>query len=159
MQSNGAAVDTVILNRKARFDYHLFDKYEAGISLIGAEVKSIREGKANLKDSYVRIMKGEAFLFNCHISPYSRIQGYQDLDPIRIRKLLLNKAELEKLSGQSQKQGHAIVPLSLYFKNGRIKVEIALAQGKKQHDKRETIKRKLHEKESNAAIKKFTKRG
>lgn len=154
-----SAVNPVIQNRKAKFDYHISEKFEAGISLIGAEVKSIREGKANLRDSYVRILKGEAFLFNCHISPYSKIQGYQELDPLRTRKLLLHREEIDKLMGKSQKKGYAIIPLSLYFKKGRIKVEIALAEGKKQADKREAIKRRIHDQESKAAIKKFTRKG
>ncbi len=149
----------IAVNRKARHDYFLFDKYEAGISLLGAEVKSIREGRVNLKDSFVRIVRSEAYLFNCHISPYSKIQGYQDINPLRSRKLLLHDSEINKLLGQSQQKGFAIIPLSLYFKKGRVKVEIALAKGKKQHDKREAIKKRIHDRESSAAVKRFKQRG
>lgn len=141
------------VNRKARFDYFVLEKMEAGIALLGSEVKSIREGKVNLKDAFVRILKNEAFLFNCHISPYSRIQGYVDIDPVRTRKLLLHRQEINRLMGQSQQKGYAIIPLSLYFKKGKVKVEIGLARGKQQHDKRESIKRRIHDRETSAAIK------
>ena len=146
-------MSTVAVNRKARFDYFLHEKFEAGISLLGSEVKSIREGRVNLKDSFVRVIRGEAFLFNCHITPYSKIQGHIELDPIRTRKLLLNRAELNRLVGQTALKGFAIVPLSLYFKKGRVKLEIAVAKGKKQFDKREAIKRRIHSRESAAEIK------
>ena len=143
----------IAVNRKARFDYFLFDKFEAGISLLGSEVKSIREGKVNLKDSFVRVIRSEAYLVNCHISPYSKIQGYVDLDPRRSRKLLLHQEEINRLLAKTNQKGYAVVPLSIYFKKGLIKVEIALAKGKKQYDKRETIKRKIHDRESQAAVK------
>jgi SsrA-binding protein len=148
----------IAVNRKARHDYFLHDKFEAGISLFGSEVKAIREGKVNLKDSFVRILKKEAFLFNCHISPYSRIQGYVDLDPRRSRKLLLKRAEIDRLEGLSARKGYSIIPLSIYFKRGLVKVEIALAQGKKQYDKREAIKRRIQERESAAAVKSRSRR-
>lgn len=142
-----------IENRKAWHDYFIFDKYEAGIALQGHEVKSIREGKANLKDAFVRIMNLQAFLFNCHITPYSKIQGHMDLAPAATRKLLLHKEEIEKLAGKTSQKGFAIVPLKMYFKKGRVKVEIALVKGKKEYDKRDAIKQKLHDRESSAAIK------
>ncbi len=152
-------MNPTIENRKARFDFFLFDKFEAGISLLGSEVKSIREGRANLKDAFVRIVKNEAFLFNCHITPYSKIQGHTELDATRQRKLLLNRNEIDKLMGQTSQKGFAIVPLKMYFKKGRVKVEIALAKGKKEFDKRESIKQKIHTRESNEAIKRSTRRG
>ena len=148
-----------IENRKARHDYFLFEKFEAGIALLGCEVKSIREGRVNLSDSFVRVMKNEAFLFNCHITPYSKIQGHTGIDPIRIRKLLLNRAELNVLEGKMSQKGFSIVPLSMYFKKGKVKVEIALAKGKKLEDKREDIKKRMHDRESAAAIKHHQRKG
>lgn len=146
--------EVVSENRKAHYDYFIHDRCEAGISLMGHEVKSIRERRVNLKDSYVRIMKEEAFLLNCHISPYSKIQGYQEVDPTRTRKLLLNRKEINRLMGQAGRKGITIVPLRMYFKNGFVKVEIALGEGKKQYDKRDAIRKKLHARESAAAVKK-----
>jgi len=148
-----------IVNRKARYDYFLFEKFEAGIALLGSEVKSIREGKINLKDSFVRIIRGEAFLMGCHISPYSKIQGHLDIDPQRIRKLLLKKEELDKLQGKVSQKGFAVIPTQIYFKKGLIKVEIAIGKGKKAYDKRETIKRRIHDQESQAAIKSQSRKG
>ncbi|HOW88623.1 MAG TPA: SsrA-binding protein SmpB [Candidatus Omnitrophota bacterium] len=142
-------------NRKAHFNYFIRDKYEAGVSLMGHEVKSIRERRVNLKDSYVRIMKEEAFLLNCHISPYSKIQGHQELDPIRTRKLLLKRIEIDRLMGQAAHKGFAIVPLRMYLKKGLVKIEIAVGEGKKQHDKREAIRKRIHDRETSAAIKKI----
>lgn len=142
-----------IENRKAWHDYFIHEKYEAGITLLGYEVKSIREGKANLKDSFVRILNSQAYLFNCHITPYSKIQGHMDVEPTRSRKLLLHKEQIEKLAGHVSQKGFAIVPLKLYFKKGLVKVEIALVKGKKEFDKRQAIKKKIHDRESSAAIK------
>ncbi|MFA6599421.1 MAG: SsrA-binding protein SmpB [Candidatus Omnitrophota bacterium] len=147
----------VATNRKARYDYFLFEKYEAGIALKGCEVKSIREGRINLKESFVRIIRGEAFLMNCHITPYSKIQGYVEIDPIRSRKLLLKKVEIARMEGKVAQKGFSIVPVSVYFKKGRAKVEIAVAQGKKQFDKREDIKRRIHDRETEAAIKQHSR--
>jgi len=149
----------IAVNRKARYDYFILEKCEAGISLLGHEVKSIREGRINLKDSFVRVIKDEAFLINCHISPYSKIQGHAEIDPCRMRKLLLNRREIEYLKGKGTQKGHTIVPLTMYFKRGKIKVEIGLGRGKKQFDKRESIKRRIHDKESQKAIKYFSKGG
>ncbi len=148
----------VATNRKASYDYFLYDRFEAGIVLTGSEVKSIREGRINLKDSFVRILRNEGFLFNCHITPYSRIQGHVEVDPTRFRKLLLKRSEINRLAGSTSQKGYAIVALSLYFKKGLVKLEIALAKGKKQYDKREAIKRRIHEKESAAAIKSNTRK-
>ena len=144
----------IATNRQASYKYQLFDKYEAGIALKGSEVKSIREGRVNLKDSFVRILKGEAFLFNCHISPYSHIQDIRFADPTRMRKLLLKRSEIERLTGQLSRKGHTIVPLSIYFKKGLAKVEIAVAKGKQEFDKRETIRRRIDDLEARRAIKK-----
>ncbi len=145
--------DVIAENRKAHYNYFIGEKFEAGICLAGHEVKSIRERRVNIKDSFVRVMKDEAFLINCHISPYSKLQGHQDIDRIRTRKLLLKRNEINRLMGQSSRKGVAIVPLRLYFKKGFVKVEIALAEGKKKYDKRETIKKKMHDRESSAAVK------
>ena len=143
----------VATNRQAGHKYQLFDKYEAGIALKGSEVKSIREGRINLKDSFVRIVKGEAFLFNCHISAYSHIQDIRTADPTRMRKLLLKRGEIDRLAGQVTRKGHTIIPLSVYFKKGLAKVEIAVAKGKQEFDKRETIRRKIADREAQRAMK------
>ncbi|HXG20771.1 MAG TPA: SsrA-binding protein SmpB [Methylomirabilota bacterium] len=130
---------SIAVNRRARFDYHIEETYEAGIVLTGGEVKSLREGRANLKDSYGRIDKGEAFLLNAHISNYEPAH-YFNLEPTRTRKLLLHKKEIMRLMGKVQEQGLTLIPLRLYFKNGHAKVELALARGKKLYDKRETTR-------------------
>lgn len=138
-------------NRRARHDYHLLDRFEAGIALTGTEVKSTRAGRVQLKDSYVEIRDGEAFLVGAHISPYTH--GNRDNhDPERRRKLLLKKREIDKLFGRTTLRGATIVPLSVYLKGNLIKVEIALAEGKKRFDKRESEKRKEMEKEAREAI-------
>ncbi len=139
-------------NRKAHHDYHLLDTYEAGIVLLGTEVKAIREGRVNLKDSYGRVDSGEVFLYNVHISSYSH-RGYADHDPVRRRKLLLNKDEIRKLVGKTVERGFTLVPVRMYFKHGRVKVAISLAKGKKVYDKRETIRRREVERETRAAVK------
>lgn len=149
----------IAVNRKAKFDYFLQDRMEAGVQLHGCEVKSLREGRVNMRDSFVRVVKGEAYMLNCHISPYTKIQGYQDVDPTRTRKLLLKKEEIKLLEEGANQKGYAIIPVSLYFKRGLVKVEIALGKGKNVVDKRETIKRRMHEKEAKAAIKKHVRRG
>jgi SsrA-binding protein len=140
-------------NRQASHKYYLYDKYEAGIALRGNEVKSIREGRVNLKDSFVRIIRGEAFLFNCHISPYSHIHDIRSSDPVRMRKLLLKHVEIDRLLGQISRKGHTVIPLSIYFKKGLAKVEIAVAKGKQEFDKRETIRRRIDLREAQRAIK------
>ena len=148
-----------IENRKARHDFFLFEKFEAGIALLGSEVKSIREGKVNLKDSYARVVRNEAFLFNCHITPYSKIQGHFEVDATRSRKLLLKKSEIDFLAEKMSQKGFTLVPTVMYFKKGLVKVEIALGKGKKQFDKREDIKRRIHDRESAAAMKLHTRKG
>ncbi|HEY6137509.1 MAG TPA: SsrA-binding protein SmpB [Thermoanaerobaculia bacterium] len=139
-------------NKKAYHDYFVLQKLEAGIELTGTEVKSLRDGKANLKDSYVIIKGDEAYLFSAHISPYSH-GNIQNHDPERTRKLLLHKREIEKLHVQIVEKGLTIVPLRLYFKGSRVKVEIAVVRGKKLFDKRETEKRREADREAAAAMK------
>ena len=146
--------EATIENRKARFEYHLLDRFEAGIVLLGSEVKAIREGKITLHDSYVRFWKDEIWLYNCHISPYSRKQGYEVIDPLRIRKLLLNQSEIKKIKEWiERKKGVSVIPLKAYFKKGKLKLEVAFAEGKKQYDKRATIKKREQDREASAAIK------
>jgi len=125
-------------NRKARHDYFIEETYEAGIALKGTEVKSLRAGKVNLKDSYAQVENGEMYIFNMHISPYEQGNRF-NVDPVRPRKLLLHKSEINRLYGKVKQQGLTLVPLKLYFKRGRVKVELALARGKKLYDKREAM--------------------
>jgi len=128
-------------NRKARFNYFIEDEIEAGMVLKGTEVKSLRQGKASLKDSYARIKNGEVYVHNLHISPYP-FAYYGNHDPMRVRKLLLHKREIKKLYGKVNEMGFSLIPLRLYFRDGRVKIRLALARGKKKYDKRETIKRR-----------------
>lgn len=128
----------ITVNRKARHDYEVLDTFEAGLVLVGTEVKSLRDGKANLKDSYARINNGEMWLHGTHISVYSH-GTYNNHDPERQRKLLLHKKELRKLMGRVEEAGLTLVPLKMYFKRGKAKVQIALARGKRQYDKRQDI--------------------
>ncbi|MCX7793295.1 MAG: SsrA-binding protein SmpB [Thermodesulfovibrionales bacterium] len=126
-------------NKKAYHDYYIEETLEAGLVLLGTEVKALREGRANLKDSYVIIKNNEAFLLNCHIGPYSH-GNITNHEPLRTRKLLLHRREIERLRGKSQQRGYTIIPLKIYFKNNRAKVEIGLARGKRLFEKREAIK-------------------
>ena len=144
-------------NRKAFHDYHILETFEAGIALLGTEVKGIREGQANLRDSYARLEKGEVWLFNVHINPYSH-RGYVDHDPRRKRRLLLHKHEIRKLIGKTVEKGLTLVPTKMYFKNGKVKVAIALAKGKQDHDKRETLRRREADRETRAAVKERVRR-
>lgn len=131
---------TVALNRKAKRDYEIVDRVEAGISLTGAEVKSARNGEVNLQESYVKIQKGECFLSGCHFAPYTFARN-EEVDPVRERKLLLHRKEIEKMDAQVRQKGLTAVPLAMYFNNkGRCKVEIGIGRGKKQHDKRQDVK-------------------
>jgi SsrA-binding protein len=139
-------------NKKAFHDYFILQKAEAGVALTGTEVKSLRDGKANIKDSYVIIKNGEAFLFNAHISPYSH-GNLQNHEPERNRKLLLHRREIEKLHEQVVEKGLTVVPLRLYFKGGKVKVEIAVVRGKKLYDKRETEKKRELDREAAVAMK------
>src|SRR4051812_47399171 len=139
-------------NRKAFHDYHLLESFEAGIALLGTEVKAIREGRGNLRDSFARIDDGEGFLCNVNISPYSH-RGDAHHEALRQRKLLLHRDEIRKLIGKTVEKGMTLVPTRMYFKNGRIKVSVSLAKGKKEYDKRETIKRREVDRETRAAVK------
>ncbi|WBO65952.1 SsrA-binding protein SmpB [Streptomyces camelliae] len=138
-------------NKKARHDYHILDTYEAGLVLMGTEVKSLRQGRASLVDGFVQLDGHEAWLHNVHVPEYS--QGtWTNHSARRKRKLLLHRAEIEKLESKSQETGHTIVPLALYFKDGRAKIEIALAKGKKEYDKRQTLREKQDRREADRAM-------
>jgi SsrA-binding protein len=139
-------------NRKAFHDYEILETFEAGVVLLGTEVKAIREGRVNLRDSYAKIDRGELWALNVHVSPYSH-RGYVDHQPMRERKLLLHKAEIRKLIGRTVEKGLTLVPLRMYFKRGRVKMAIGLARGKKAYDKRESIKRREVDRETRAAVK------
>jgi SsrA-binding protein len=143
----------IATHRRARFDYEILERLEAGLVLLGPEVKSLRAGKASLSDAYALIRRGEAFLENLHISPYPQA-GRDNPDPKRQRKLLMHRKEIARLEGRVAERGFTLVPLSLYFREGRVKVELALARGKRQHDKREAIK----ERESDRELARATRR-
>ncbi|MEM9977249.1 MAG: SsrA-binding protein SmpB [Cyanobacteria bacterium P01_D01_bin.2] len=129
-------------NRQARFTYEILDSYEAGVALKGTEVKSIRAGKVNLRDGYAQVKNGEVWLLNVHISPHNMTNPVYNHEPRRPRRLLLHKAEIRKLIGKVEEKGLTLVPLKLYLKKGRVKVNIAIGRGKKLHDKRESLKQK-----------------
>lgn len=147
-----AADKEILTNRQAFHEYHILDKYEAGAALVGTEVKSIMEGRIQLKDSYVQVKDGEVWLLNAHISPYSH-GNKQNHDPLRTRKLLLHRREIEKLERETTVKGMTLVVTAIYWKNGRIKFEIGTAKGKKLYDKRETEMRKTVEKETRQQLK------
>jgi SsrA-binding protein len=140
-----------ITNRRARYDYELLDRWECGIVLEGAEVKSIRQGRANLQDGYARVDDGEVWLHGMHVSPYEFSSG--DLDPVRRRKLLLHAKEIAELERRTQEKGFTLVPTRVYFKDGRAKVEIALARGKRAYDKRQTLAARDAQREAERAMK------
>lgn len=142
-------------NRQARFLYEILETYEAGIELKGTEVKSIRAGKVNLRDGYVLIRNGEAWLINVHISPYDTASEYFNHDPRRTRKLLMHRQEIRKLIGKVEQQGLTIVPLKMYFKRGWVKIDIALGKGKKLHDKREDQRRREDKRDMERAMKRY----
>ena len=141
-------------NRKAFHEYHIFDKFAAGMVLTGTEIKSIRKGAVNLKDSFVKVDNCEVFLYNCHISPYEQGNRYNHEEK-RTRKLLLTKKEINKLIGRIKKDGYAIVPIELYLENGWAKLEIALAKGKKLYDKRDDLAKKDQTRAIQRAVKKY----
>jgi SsrA-binding protein len=147
-----SGIKIITENRKARYDYHLEEFYEAGLSLLGTEVKSLREGRANLTEAYCDVEKGEIWLLGAHISPYPH-GGYTNHEPRRPRKLLLKKRELKRLIGRIVERGYTLIPTKLYFRRGWAKVEVALARGKKAPDKREVIKRRDQQREMERAIK------
>ena len=146
------AQSSIAENRKAFHDFHLLETFEAGLVLLGTEVKAIREGRVNLRDSFARVEDGEVFIYNVHISPYSH-RGYADHEPLRKRKLLLHRSEIRKLIGKTVEKGMTLVPTRLYFRDGRVKVAVSLAKGKKDYDKRETIKKRETDRETRAAVK------
>ncbi len=139
-------------NRKAYHDYHILETFEAGVALLGTEVKAIREGNVNLRDSFARVEGEEVWIYNVHINPYSH-RGYADHEPTRKRKLLLHRQEIRKLIGKTVERGMTLVPTRMYFTNGHVKVALGLAKGKQDHDKRETIKRRETDRETRAAVK------
>ncbi|MEJ2023501.1 MAG: SsrA-binding protein SmpB [Deltaproteobacteria bacterium] len=145
-------IKIVCQNRKASFDYHIDETIEAGLVLLGPEVKSLREGRASLVDSYARIRKGEAFLYGMHITPYP-FSHHLELDPLRIRKLLLNQREIKRLIGKTEEKGYSLIPTKVYFKEGKAKVALALAKGKKKYDKRRALKEKELKREIDQARK------
>jgi SsrA-binding protein len=144
----------VCSNKKARHDYFLDDFFEAGMVLLGPEVKSLRLGQANLADSYAKVKKGEVFLYNMHIKPYINAR-HINLDPVRPRKLLLNRREIKRLIGKTEGKGYTLIPTKVYFLNGWAKVEIALAKGKRKYDKRQALKEKEMKKDIKEAKKRY----
>ena len=139
-------IKIIAVNRKARHDFFIEDEYEAGMVLKGTEVKSLRLGKVNLKDSYARIKDGEVFVYQMHIGPYP-FAHFDNHDPLRTRKLLLHKQEIKRMYAKVNEKGHTLVPLKIYFKAGKVKLSLALAKGKRQYDKREAIKRRDEQRE------------
>jgi len=139
-------IQSIARNKRARYDYHILETFEAGLVLVGTEVKSLRDGRANISDAYGIVRDGEPFLLNLHISPYES-RGYSNHEPDRTRKLLLHRKEIRRLIGAVEREGLTLVPLELYFKNGVAKVALALAKGKKLHDKRDTERARDAERE------------
>ena len=147
-------IKIVTVNRKAKHNYFIEDTYEAGMVLLGTEVKSLRLGRVNLKDSYARIKKGEVFVHQMHIGDYP-FASYENHDPLRKRKLLLHKDEIKKLYGKVNEKGFSLIPLRVYFQNGKAKMTIAIAKGKRRYDKRETIKRRDEKRDLDRAKKEY----
>lgn len=145
-------------NKKAYHDYFVEESFEAGIALVGTEVKSLRQGKVNLKDAWCSVVNGEMMLNGCHISPYDHGNIF-NRDPDRVRRLLLHKREIMRLYGIVKQQGYALIPLSLYFKNAKVKVAVGLCKGKKQYDKREDLARKAAKRDMQRAVKEQHRRG
>jgi SsrA-binding protein len=148
-------IKIVAENRKARRDYFIVDEYEAGMVLKGTEVKSLRQGRANLKDSYARIKDGEVFVYQLHIAPYP-FAYYDNHDPLRPRKLLLHKHEIKRLYGKINEKGHTLIPIRIYFKSGKVKILLALAKGKRKYDKREAIRRRDEQRDLDRESKKYS---
>ena len=141
----------IAVNRQAFHNYEILERLEAGVVLTGTEIKSARDGRVNLKDAYGLVKSGEVWLLNCHISPYSH-GNYANHDPLRTRKLLLNRSEIRKLIGRTTEKGLTLIPLRLYLKDGRLKCELALAKGRKLHDKRDVARMKTIDKEARQAV-------
>lgn len=152
MKRSGEGIKVVATNRKARHDYNIEDTIEAGIVLTGTEIKSIRAGRMNLQDSFAQVRNGEVWLVGAHISPYTH-GNRENHDPLRDRKLLLHRREINRLAGKVQERGYTLVPLRVYLKDGRAKVELGLARGKKQYDKRESIAKRDFDREMRRAVK------
>lgn len=150
------SIKTIAQNKKAFHDYFVLEKYEAGIELFGTEVKSLRQGRVNLKDCWCNIIEGELFVNAMHISPYERGNIFNK-DPLRVRKLLMHKREINKLFGLMKQDGHSLIPLSLYFKGSRVKVELGLCKGKKLYDKREAMAQKDAKRDIERAMKERTR--
>jgi SsrA-binding protein len=148
----------IATNRRARFDYELLDRFEAGLVLLGPEVKSLRAGRANLTDAYATVRKGELWLVSAHISPYEQA-GRENTEPRRDRKLLMHRNEIARLRSKINEKGLTLVPVSLYWKDGRAKCELALARGKRRHDKRQTIRQREEKREVDRALKGARRRG
>ncbi len=157
-QPTAAGEKDAAVNRNAAHNYFLLEKFEAGVVLTGTEVKSVRTGKTNLKDSYGLVKDGELWLLNCHISPYEH-GSYSNHAALRTRKLLVHKEEIRKLIGKTQQKGLTLIPTRMYFKNGKVKLEMALAKGKQQWDKRETERRRTADREAREAIARSRKAG
>jgi len=156
-KKSDSAAKTVATNRKALRDYHVLDRIEAGIELRGAEVKSIRAKHASLSEAYAKLEKGQVFLYGFHVQPYEHAR-IEDQKPLRPKRLLLHRREIDKLFGQTAIKGHALVPLRVYFKRGKLKVELGLCKGKHTVDKRETLKRRTADREAERAIAARTRR-
>jgi SsrA-binding protein len=148
-------IKIIAVNRKARHDFFIEDEYEAGMVLSGTEVKSLRLGKVNLKDSYARVKDGEVYVYQLHIGPYP-FAYYGNHEPLRTRKLLLHKQEIKRINAKVNEKGHTLVPLKIYFKAGKVKISLALAKGKRQYDKREAIKRRDEQRELDRARKRYS---
>jgi SsrA-binding protein len=144
---------TIAVNKRARFEYHIEDRLEAGIALEGWEVKSLREGRVQFADSYVLLKDNEAFLFGCQINPLTTVSTHIAPDPVRTRKLLLNRREIDRLIGAVDRRGYTVVPTAMYWSRGRVKVEIGMAKGKRQHDKRKTEKDRDWERQKGRILK------
>lgn len=155
MNEKSANIKVVSDNRQARFLYEILETYEAGIELKGTEVKSIRDGRCNLRDGYVLIRNGEAWLLNVHVSPYQGSGAYFNHDPLRTRKLLLHKQEIRKLIGKVEQKGLTLVPLKMYLKKGLVKLTVGLGRGKKLHDKRDDLKKRQDKREMERAMKNY----
>ncbi len=152
-KTSNTASSTIALNKKAKHEYHIEQRLEAGLALEGWEVKGMRAGRIQLKEAYVKILHGEGFLIGCHISPLPSASTHVDPDPTRTRKLLLKKTELSRLIGQTERAGYTLVPLAMYWKRGRAKLEIGLAKGKKLHDKRADAKERDWQREKERLFK------
>ena len=151
---NEPHVKQIAENRKARHEYFIVDTYEAGLVLVGTEVKALREGRANLKDAYAKVKKGELWIYQLHISAYSHA-SYDNHEPLRPRKLLLHRDEIKRLVGKINEAGHTLVPLRLYFKSGKVKLLLALAKGKRKYDKRDAIRRREEQRDLDRARKTY----